>query len=586
MKKFLLYLFILGTFAQCMPVKEEKLTEVKFDIKDPTLQKIYSFQDQRNTDSLVVFFDHKDPSYRYASAMAMGSVQDSNIIEDLAILLNDEIDKVRIAAAYALGQTKNEKAETFLINAFQKDDSLYRSAEFNAAVLEAVGRCASPKYLKALSTIKTYTRKDTALLEGQSWGIYRFALRNIVNEEGTARMIKYVSDKGYPGSVKFIAANYLSRAKGIKLDSLAAPLIIAMGRSDDPRTQMALAIALGKSKAPESLQSLKSQYNISSDYRIKCNILQAFKNFNYESVKDIVIPALKDPNINVAISAGQYLVDKGVPQEAVNFWKIAKDTSYAWQVRSELYRASNKHLPPYFEVTKGKINTELRRTLLNSPNNYEKAAAAMGLSEFGWNYRFIGQHGLASGIPAVRTACAEAVVNIANYPDFERWFGLGHRRVKRDIAVFFQDAIKSGDAGMMYVAANILAKKDLDFLSVVDSTDFFEEGLAALELPQDIETYNAVKKAQSLFKGQKYQPKTPDYNNPIDWDLAATINEGTRAVIVTKKGNITIRFLQDKAPGSVNNFVKIAKSGFYDEKFIHRVVPNFVVQDGCSRGDG
>ena len=41
-----------------------------------------------------------------------------------------------------------------------------------------------------------------------------------------------------------------------------------------------------------------------------------------------------------------------------------------------------------------------------------------------------------------------------------------------------------------------------------------------------------------------------------------------------------------EAPGSVANFVTLAKDDFYDGKPIHRVVPNFVIQGGCPRGDG
>ncbi len=586
MKKLLFYFLLIGIFVQCMPAKEEKLTEINFDLKDPILQQIYNFQDTRNTDSLLMFFDHKDPTYRYASAMAMGSVQDEKAIEDLAILLNDDIHSVGIAAAYALGQTKSEKAEQFLISAFQKDDSLSQSAEFNRAVLEAVGKSASEKYLDHLSTISTYTRRDTALLEGQAWGIYRFSNRGFVSQKGTARMVKLVSEKDYPETVRFIAANYLSRAKNINLDSLSAPLIVGMGMSENPKVQMALAIALGKTKTPEALQTMLSRYRITTDYRVKCGILIGLINFEYPLVQEVVKDALKDPNLNVALCASQYLIEKGIPREAVNYWKMAKDTLYPWQVRSSLYQAANKHLPPYFEATKGKINMELRQKILNSKNNYEKAAAIKALSEHGWNYRFIAQNGLASSVPIVRTASAEAISAIANYPEFKRWFGSGHRKVKRDLAAFFQEAIKSGDVGMMYVSSEVLSKKELDYASVIDSIAFLETALAELELPKDIETYNAVKKAINTFKGIEEEPTTPDHNKPIDWNLSNSLSDNVRAVIITKKGSIILRFFREKAPGSVNNFIRLARAGFYDNKTVHRVVPNFVIQDGCPRGDG
>jgi peptidyl-prolyl cis-trans isomerase B (cyclophilin B) len=60
----------------------------------------------------------------------------------------------------------------------------------------------------------------------------------------------------------------------------------------------------------------------------------------------------------------------------------------------------------------------------------------------------------------------------------------------------------------------------------------------------------------------------------------------TRAIIKTTKGNINVDFFDKEAPGTVANFVKLAKSGFYDGLTFHRVIPNFVIQGGCPNGDG
>lgn len=49
---------------------------------------------------------------------------------------------------------------------------------------------------------------------------------------------------------------------------------------------------------------------------------------------------------------------------------------------------------------------------------------------------------------------------------------------------------------------------------------------------------------------------------------------------------ISIEFFDDAAPGTVANFVKLAKSGFYDGLTFHRVIPGFVAQGGCPRGNG
>ncbi|HEU4684957.1 MAG TPA: peptidylprolyl isomerase [Nitrospira sp.] len=53
-----------------------------------------------------------------------------------------------------------------------------------------------------------------------------------------------------------------------------------------------------------------------------------------------------------------------------------------------------------------------------------------------------------------------------------------------------------------------------------------------------------------------------------------------RAIIKTKFGEMEIAFFPDKAPNHVNNFVKLAKSGFYNGTIFHRVIPGFMIQGG------
>jgi peptidyl-prolyl cis-trans isomerase B (cyclophilin B) len=54
----------------------------------------------------------------------------------------------------------------------------------------------------------------------------------------------------------------------------------------------------------------------------------------------------------------------------------------------------------------------------------------------------------------------------------------------------------------------------------------------------------------------------------------------TKAVIETKFGNIELRFFPDVAPGHVNNFIELAKKGFYDGTIFHRIIPGFMIQGG------
>lgn len=54
----------------------------------------------------------------------------------------------------------------------------------------------------------------------------------------------------------------------------------------------------------------------------------------------------------------------------------------------------------------------------------------------------------------------------------------------------------------------------------------------------------------------------------------------TKAVIETKFGNIELKFFPEVAPNHVNNFIELAKKGFYDGATFHRVIPGFMIQGG------
>ena len=66
--------------------------------------------------------------------------------------------------------------------------------------------------------------------------------------------------------------------------------------------------------------------------------------------------------------------------------------------------------------------------------------------------------------------------------------------------------------------------------------------------------------------------KAPAVQPPTD--------KGPKAIIKTKFGDIEIKLFPDKAPKHVENFIKLAKSGFYNGTIFHRVIPGFMIQGG------
>ena len=60
----------------------------------------------------------------------------------------------------------------------------------------------------------------------------------------------------------------------------------------------------------------------------------------------------------------------------------------------------------------------------------------------------------------------------------------------------------------------------------------------------------------------------------------------TGVITLEKGGEIRMEFYPEDAPKTVENFVTLAKKGFYNGLNFHRVVPDFVVQGGCPKGNG
>ena len=58
------------------------------------------------------------------------------------------------------------------------------------------------------------------------------------------------------------------------------------------------------------------------------------------------------------------------------------------------------------------------------------------------------------------------------------------------------------------------------------------------------------------------------------------------AIIKTSRGDMKVEFYEKDAPNTVDNFVKLSKDGFYDGLTWHRVLPDFVIQGGCPKGNG
>lgn len=100
-----------------------------------------------------------------------------------------------------------------------------------------------------------------------------------------------------------------------------------------------------------------------------------------------------------------------------------------------------------------------------------------------------------------------------------------------------------------------------------------EEALSTLEGNIQQENNNSVNTSTSMS----------NIPEQINMDLAQTCKSAT---LKTNKGNITLKFYNDKSPVTVANFCTLAEKGFYDGVIFHRVIKDFMIQGGDPEGRG
>jgi len=588
MKRF--FFFTLICFlGSCLPVSEEVANTLDVNVANETSRYMYDLQNEQKIDSLLFFLENGNASQRYLAARAFGSIQDKSSTELLEGLLQDPNQEIAAQAAFSLGQIAQASSESPLIQGFIRQDTVNSvNNNLNSGILEAVGKLGSPQSLKNLSTISSYQAEDYKLLLGQARGIYHFGLRGITSEEGTKTMVRILTDLQLDYEVRLVAANYLARMSDINIDESKFQISQILKTDAAPEIRMACATALKKTNHPQVLGAIIDQLESENDYRVKCNMIRSLGSYNYADVIETITTLLKDENIHVASLAADYLNNNGKPKDATLYRDLARDEDLPWLVRSKIYQAALTHVPFRFEITKGILNKEITDLYSASTDPYKKAAYLRALSGEPSNYRIINDLASNTDHPVLKTALIDAFQNIISSPKWPFLYATTGRRryAKGLIAENMKSIIMGGDAGQIAAAANVLSDPKNEFNTLILNYDYLDSMLTTLNLPAEAESYNAVVGASNFLLNNDQKIAPPAVTHQVEWSNMEGITDTTIATIVTNKGQIEIQLMPSLAPATVSNFIDLVSDNFFDNKVFHRVVPNFVIQTGCTRGDG
>jgi len=588
MKKDLHYWILVLTLGltSCIPNKPKSDLDFSLDLENKDIQLAYEAAYKKSRDTLFRYFHHKDPTVRFIAIDAFASWQDSSAIDSIAPLLRDEDENVRIGAAYSLGQIRSIKAESYLTGAFVKFDSLNNNQLFNSTILEALGKCGSAATLKQIAGVKSYLSTDSILVTGQARSIYRFALRDMISSEGTKTCINMVCHPGYPLEAKLYAANYLSRAKNIDLRSSVDTLVTAFNADKDRDIRLALASAITKTKTDKAFNFLEGEMTRSNDQGIRYVLMSNLKTFSYQQADTLAYQYLKDGDYRIARAAANYLTDHGTAEDSKKYFDYFLNPATNRSAHIELLAAANKHAPYTFSVTKGTINNILKDSLLKVADVYRKTDIIKALSYDVTNFVFIRNATEKAPDKALQVAGLESFANILGSPYFSKIYKSNYIPYKKQIFSYLIDGLMSKDVGLVSTAAVVLRDPALNFKTFYPSDSLFRIVLKKQKLPDNIEAYNELATTITYWSGQPVKPAQERGFRMLDWAVLNNITDSTTCEIVTTKGSIKILLLPSAAPMTVANWVELVKRNYFNGKNFHRVVPNFVIQSGCNRGDG
>jgi len=594
--------------------------------------KIIQHEDERTvTTDLVELLQPPHGGARRRTILALGRIGYPSALAALLDILSGDQNpenrdpEIRALAAFALGQIQNERAVSALLE--RLNPAVEKSALVRARAADALGKIASNKL--AAAALGGYGVKgvadalvrslpaagepvsDDAKLAGSAALTALLRLRQASAVEAIAAQLRSPD-----ADLRWQAANALARIRdGIET---AAPALLPLLDDKEPLARANAARALGVAKAPQAVAPLIKRL-ADKDERVVASAITA-------------LGAIRDARaVDPLVGLGDSLLaryrafdrDKlGVPSEQNLLLLIA----------AALGDIKDERAGPFlkaFRFADGKLGAQLEA---------EIAAAKLGESAFfdapanvklpGDDWKAMSSY--AQGLGQLATDRAKALLldlltgktygkpDVRAIPSILRSLAAAKAEGLRDILlerlkapdVYVRETAASllgelGDSSDRVIAALYEAYKSARADKINEARIAIVEAAYKLKHPMNIqvlaettrdEDYVVRLKAAELLRASPGEISTTRLqigkvetgHDRAYWRRMADLSESIKnptAVVHTKKGDIRIELFADDAPMTVDNFIRLARAGFYDGLAFVRVVPNFVIQGGDPRGD-
>jgi cyclophilin family peptidyl-prolyl cis-trans isomerase/HEAT repeat protein len=566
------------------------------------LARLIAAADARSFDGALIgaALRDADPALRRQAALAAARIGDAAAVDLLVPVLADSDAGVQATAAFALGLLKDARAAPALLQlvgsvpATEQGPAQVEAATALARIGGADGAAAIREILGNGSTpgVATTPARSIALVEAWRLGdrapvsvlvsyaddadpVVRwralYALGRLRAPRGAAALVNGLQDAD--AGVRAVAARGITRAL---LDSAH---IAWRGIADRMRPLLSDTSAA-----------------------VRVNALRALASFRDSSLAATVVPLVNDADVNVAVQAETTLGALHGSQAVVALSAKTQSAAFAirrqallglaeadsaagvtaaaglvadqdWRWRSVAAQA--------FALARDRTRLE---TQASDPDGRVVAEAVQALarvvSERDTTILPRARTLLEHPDPAVRSAAADLLARRPDVADVDlltRAYGRAGGDPFDDArlsAVSALAAIAHASAeGRLQVASRFIA-------TVPRPDDYLVRRLAADRLPDAASQWGPAAPIATGRTDADYRDVARRYLVP------ALGGQEPRVTIETDRGVMTVELLADQAPVTVAAFLSLVDRGYFDGSRWHRVVPNFVVQDGDPRGDG
>lgn len=514
---------------------------------------------------LVGLLADSDPEVRQMAAFALGLLADPRAKDPLVAALGDSTPLVRASAAEALGQIGDLSAADAIGRAVAQavqSGSVAQPPGEDVDARRDVEAAVVRLGVAALARLKAYDALAAAVLDGAGqprvrWWPVAAALRQIEDPRALPALRTLAKDSS------LYTRTFAIRGLGALKDRSAVPLLVPLATSGDRATAIEAVRALGQIGDPAAAPTLQRLLIASkSSFDIRLEAIVAAGNPQMAGVEpglmDALLDAMSDPSGAVRAAATGALAALD-PQ---NFVLVLSglDPDPDWRVRSALATTLGL-LPPEVAMPRltkmlGDQDQRVIPAVLASMAHARTPNAAAELLAH-----------LKADDPMVRAAAAAGLGDLR--PDG----GLGALTV----------AYETGQRDTTYVARAAAVGALAAYGA--PGAPFLRAALADKDWAVRARAASLLKADPAVSAGIRPAPTRlpPDaYGLPRLTQPAVS----TAVYIDTDRGTIQIELAVLDAPLTVENFVTLARGGFFDGLTIHRVEPNSLVHAGDPRGDG